>query len=169
LLSINPTTGLQGGVSASDGRLSSPYCAIYAQGNDNSYYIEADTAKIILDRQTGSGTDTIFDATNEKVQFKVPIVKRSRTIADNDATPDMSSAQIWTYNGTSNSVTVTDFDNPVVGIIYTIIGNSDTYTITINDAGNFNLSANWTGGVDDVITIYVQSDNDYIEISRTDN
>lgn len=93
----------------------------------------------------------------------------TNTITDNDATPDVSGAFILTYNGTANSVVVTDIDNPVVGATYRIIGNSDTYTITINDAGNFNLSANWVGGIDDVLTIYVQADNDYIEISRADN
>ena len=91
------------------------------------------------------------------------------TIADNDATPDVTGATTWTYNGTANSVVITDLDNPIVGKTYTIIGNSDTYTITINDGGNFNLSGNWTGGIDDVIMIYVQADNDYIEISRSNN
>ena len=87
------------------------------------------------------------------------------TIADNDATPDVTGATTWTYNGTANSVVITDLDNPIVGKTYRIIGNSDTYTITINDGGNFNLSGNWTGGIDDVITIYVQADNDYIQVA----
>jgi hypothetical protein len=91
------------------------------------------------------------------------------TIADNDATPDVQGATTWTYNGTANSVVVTDIDNPIPGKIYRIVGNSDTYTISINDSGNFNLAGNWTGGADDVITILVQADNDYIEISRSDN
>ena len=91
------------------------------------------------------------------------------TIADNDATPDVTGATTWTYNGTANSVVITDLDNPITGKIYRIVGNSDTYTISINDSGNFNLAGNWTGGADDVITILVQADNDYIEISRSDN
>lgn len=91
------------------------------------------------------------------------------TIADNDATPDISGANIMTYNGTANSVTITDLDNPVVGSIITIIGNSDTFTVTINDSGNFNLSATWVGGIDDIITLLIQADNDYIEINRNDN
>jgi len=91
------------------------------------------------------------------------------TIADNDATPDITGAVNWTYNGSANSVVITDLDNPIVGKTYKIIGNSDTYTITINDSGNFNLSASWVGGADDIIIIFVQADNDYIEISRSDN
>jgi len=100
------------------------------------------------------------------------IIKGRGTIADNDATPDMSTseADIWTYAGSANAVTITDIDNPIVGATYTIIGNSDTYTVTINDAGNFNINGNWVGGLDDNITIYVQADNDYIEIhGRVDN
>ena len=94
------------------------------------------------------------------------------TIADNDATPDVGTtpADVWTYNGTANSVTITDLDNPVVNAEYWIIGNSDTYTVTISDGGNFNLgAASRVLGVDDVLILYVQADNDYIEINFIDN
>jgi len=111
----------------------------------------------------------MLTATSDGVTINGSIIKDASTIADNDATPDVAGADIWTYSGSANSVTVTDLDNPLVGAIYRIIGNSDTYTVTINDSGNFNLSANWVGGADDVLTIYVQADNDYIEISRSDN
>ena len=97
------------------------------------------------------------------------IISGRSTIADNDATPDVANADFWTYTGSANAVTITDLDNPVVGATYTIIGNSDTYTVTIADAGNFNLSAQWVGGVDDVLILYVQADNDYIELGRVDN
>lgn len=109
------------------------------------------------------------DFANDIVKINGTQVQSTGIITDNDPTPDVSANNVWTYNGTANSVTVTDFDNPDVGAIYRIIGNSDTYTITINDSGNFNLSGNWVGGVDDVLTILVQADNDYIEISRSDN
>ena len=115
-------------------------------------------------------TDTLSSlVVNNNLTVEKTITLGTGIIADNDATPDVSSASIYTYNGTANAVVVTDLDNPVVGTIYRIIGNSDTYTITINDSGNFNLSAQWVGGIDDVITIYVQADNDYIEVSRSDN
>lgn len=90
-------------------------------------------------------------------------------IGNNDATPDVTGSNIWTYNGSANAVTITDLDNPVIGAIYHIIGNSDTYTVTIGDSGNFNLSAQWVGGVDDVLILYVQADNDYIEFGRVNN
>ncbi len=119
---------------------------------------------------SNSATPLIYgEFDNDIIKINGTFIKANDIIADNDATPDVSAKNVWTYNGTANSVTLTDLDNAQVGAIYTIIGNSDTHTITINDSGNFNLSANWTGGIDDVITIYVQADNDYIEISRIDN
>lgn len=107
--------------------------------------------------------------TNGILTLNSTFIQNTGTITDNDASPDVSAANIWTYAGSANAVIVTDLDNPSIGAIYTIIGNSDTYTITINDVGNFNLSAQWVGGIDDIITIFVQADNDYIEISRSDN
>jgi hypothetical protein len=91
--------------------------------------------------------------------------------ADNDATPDVAGHNLWYYNGTANSVTITDLDNPIVNAIYTIRGNSDTYTLTIADGGNFSLSGgiNFTLGLNDVIVLWCVADNNYIEISRSDN
>ena len=40
---------------------------------------------------------------------------------------------------------------------------------TISDAGNFALSAGWTGSVDETLTLYIQADNDYIELARSTN
>jgi len=92
------------------------------------------------------------------------------TIADNDATPDVSGANLFVYAGSANAVTITDLDSPVVGAIYTIIGNSDTYTITIADSGNFKLAgASAVLGIDDVLTLYCHADNYYVEISRSNN
>lgn len=99
-------------------------------------------------------------------------VQATGTITDNDATPDVSAVNILTYAGSANSVTVTDLDNPQPGAIYYIIGNSATYTITIQDSGNFNLNTsdgNWVGSVDDVLVLLCVADNSYIEISRSIN
>jgi len=91
-------------------------------------------------------------------------------IADNDATPDVSGGNIFLYQGTANSVTITDLDNPKAYAYYTIIGNSDTYTVTIADSGNFKLSGSSAVlGVNDVLVLYCLADNNYIEISRSDN
>ncbi len=42
-------------------------------------------------------------------------------------------------------------------------------TSTIADSGNFNLTGSWTAGFDDVLVLFVQADNDYIEVFRADN
>ena len=91
------------------------------------------------------------------------------TIADNDATPDVSGANIFTYQGSANAITITDLDNPVAGAIYYIIGNSDTYTVTINDGAPFALAGNVTLGIKDVLTLYCIADNNYVEITRSNN
>lgn len=130
---------------------------------------ETGSNKLFIDNSSTATPLLYGEFDNDIVKINGTQIESTGTIADNDATPDVSASNVWTYNGTSNAVTVTDLDNPDVGAIYRIIGNSDTHTITINDGGNFNLSANFVGGIDDVITIFVQADNDYIEISRSDN
>ena len=64
---------------------------------------------------------------------------------------------------------ITDLDNPIVGSIVCIIGGSATNSSTIADSGNFALTAAFTAGVKDTLCLYVQADNDYIELSRADN
>jgi hypothetical protein len=168
----------------SNGTSSKREIQVYGGGTDDTYYSQYVTS--FNWKVNTSGTDTYFTLNNDlaafswdtdttlkitedSVKINKIFIQSKDIIVDNDATPDVSVANIWIYNGTSNSVTVTDLDNPVVGAIYYIIGNSDTYTISINDSGNFNLSANWTGGADDVLTLFVVADNNYIEISRSNN
>ncbi|MDT8308869.1 MAG: hypothetical protein RQ866_05020 [Bacteroidales bacterium] len=121
-------------------------------------------------------TNSDFDIYTDKISLKGDAlykggteVERGGTISDNDATPDVSGGNVWIYAGSANSVTITDLDNPQPGAFYTIKGNSDTYTLSIDDTGNFNLAASVALGLDDVIVLYCVADNDYIEISRTDN
>jgi hypothetical protein len=110
--------------------------------------------------------DIIFTA---DVQVDGTLSQDMGTITDNDATPDVTGYNILRYAGSSNSVTITDLDNPTAGTIYYILGNSDTYTVTINDAGNFTLAGNVTLGSGDVLTLLCFEDNNYIEVTRSDN
>ena len=91
------------------------------------------------------------------------------TIADGDTTPDVKNANIFITSSNTGATEITDFDNPVVGQIITIIIGNATNPSTITDSGNFALSANWTPDLDDVITLFVKADNDYIELSRSAN
>lgn len=91
------------------------------------------------------------------------------TIAADDVTPDVAGCTWLTTSANTGATAITDLDNPVVGTFYCIIGGSDTSSSTIADSGNFALSGAFTAGLDDVLCLYVQADNDYIEISVSDN
>ena len=91
------------------------------------------------------------------------------TMADEDATPDISGGTIFVSQANTAPTEITDLDNPAVGKIITIIVGNAGNPPTITDGGNFALSAGWTPDLDDTITLFVQADNDYIEISRSAN
>lgn len=103
------------------------------------------------------------------------IINPKGTIADNDSTPSVVGGNVWQYNGTANSVSIDALDDHQVGAFYTIIGNSDTYKITVIDgtpAGgdSFNLAGgNWEGGNQDVLMLYCIAADVFVEISRSDN
>jgi len=90
-------------------------------------------------------------------------------IAADDITPDVSGGNIFTTSANTQATAITDLDNPTVGQIVYIVGGSNTDSSTIADGGSFNLSAAWTASLDDVLVLFVQADNDYIEISRSNN
>lgn len=153
---------------------------IYIDGGGDTYLYESSANNMsavvggttIMQIATGSVVmyKLLSANTNLNLSSSVLYSTSTGTIADNDATPAVNESNIYTYAGSANSVTITDLDNPVVGAIYTIIGNSDTYTITISDGGNFNLgAASRVLGLDDVLVLFVQADNDYIEINYADN
>jgi len=91
------------------------------------------------------------------------------TLAQGDATPSVSNTSILLHNATSLSTIVTNLDDAAVGGVYKLIGNSDTYTISINDSGNFNLNGNWIGGANDILVLICIGTNTFVEQSRSDN
>jgi hypothetical protein len=148
-------------------------------GGGSSFNIGTNSTNVITLTKTSGTNNAAFANTGnftDTLTVTAPIIANSIVhvsglIADNDATPDVTGKDVWIYNGSANSVTVTDLDNPTVGTKYTIIGNSDTYILTINDGGNFSLSGgvNFSMGINDVIVLYCIADNNYIEVSRSDN
>lgn len=101
--------------------------------------------------------------------FDDRIAIKNTALADGDATPDVSGGSMWTTPANTAPTVITDLDLPTPGQIVMICIGSATNPSTIADAGNFNLSAAWNPGIDDCITLYVQADNDYIELNRADN
>lgn len=91
------------------------------------------------------------------------------TMDDGDATPDISAGNVFVSQANTGATEITDLDNPTVGQIVTIICGDAGNAPTITDGGNFALSAAWNSTLDDVLVLFVQADNDYIEISRSVN
>lgn len=98
-------------------------------------------------------------------------VMTANTIADGDTTPSVSSGNVFITSANTGATAITDLDNPTVGQIVYIIGGSNTNSSTIADSGNFNLSSagTFTASLDDVLVLWVQADNDYIELFRSNN
>ena len=90
-------------------------------------------------------------------------------MSDGDLTPDVSGCYWLTSVSNTGATAISDLDNPVVGATYCLIVGNSTNPPTLADAGYFNLNVAWTPGLDDMICLYVQADNDYLEISRVDN
>jgi hypothetical protein len=94
----------------------------------------------------------------------------SANLTANDVTPDVSTASVWKSVANSGATVLTDLDSPIVGAFYTIICGSATNPISIADGAPFSLSAAWApDSVGDNIVLYVNADNDYYEISRSNN
>ena len=97
-------------------------------------------------------------------------VMTSSTIADGDATPSVSSGNVFITSANTGATEIIDLDDPTVGQIIYIIGGSASNPSTIQDTGKFALSGStFTASVDEVLILYVVADNDYVELSRSTN
>lgn len=152
------------------------YC-VYL-GYEAAYDVTSGTHLYIANGQDNGAKENTWIYGNSTHDVEIPngnltvvgtYINTSGLITNNDATPDVTGANVWVYNGTANAVEVTDLDNPSPRAIYVIIGNSDTYTLTIRDSGNFSLAGDAVLGVGDVLTLYCAADNSYIEVSRSNN
>ncbi len=100
---------------------------------------------------------------NDSVRFGVCAV------AAGDQTPSVAGCSILTIPANAGPTAITDLDDPQVGQIVHICGTSATNSSTLADSGNFALTGAMTFGVDDCLTLWVQADNDYLELSRAVN
>jgi hypothetical protein len=91
------------------------------------------------------------------------------TFGDTDLTPDVSGSNTFLTVSNTGATAITDLDNPNTAQRILIICNNATNPPTIADSGNFTLSAAWAPGIGDTIELFVRADNDYVEISRSDN
>jgi len=95
-------------------------------------------------------------------------VQDTATLGADDATPDVSTGVRFITQANVAPTAITDLDNPTVDQTVIIIGGSASNSTTITDGGNFSLNGNWTADVDSCLALYVQADNDYVEIGRSD-
>lgn len=128
-----------------------------------------DFSIILSTMAAGAAAAERVEISSTAVELSTALDLNACTIAADDTTPDVTGCTWLTTSANSGATAITDLDNPVVGALYCIIGGSATNSSTIADSGNFALSGAFTAGLDDVLCLYVQADNDYIEISVSDN
>lgn len=144
-------------------------------GGGEKFAVVNDNAKQIqLNAQTVCGTNNVNGElrcknSGETALAQLLIGWKQVTIAADDTTPDVSGGIQFTTSANSGATAITDLDSPSPGQVVTICGGSDTNSSTIADSGNFALSAAMTLSLDDCITLLVQADNDYVELSRVNN
>jgi hypothetical protein len=81
-------------------------------------------------------------------------------------TADTGGNILETSSANTGPLAITDLDSPVVGMILYVVGTGGANPSTIADGGNFNLERDWEGLADNVLELYVQADNDYVEVTR---
>lgn len=143
------------------------YQAGLNETGSNKLYIE----------NSNSATPLIYgDFSANTLTVNGTLINPKGTIADNDSTPSVAGGNVWQYNGTANAVEIDALDDHQVGAFYTIIGNSGTYTITVNHGtvvggDSFSLAATtaWVGGQSDVLVLYCIAADQFIEVTRSDN
>ena len=91
------------------------------------------------------------------------------TFGDTDVTPSIAGSNTFLTVSNTGATAITDLDGGNTAQRVLIICNNATNPPTIADSGNFTLSAAWAPGIGDTIELYVRADNDYVEISRSDN
>ena len=96
-------------------------------------------------------------------------VMDSASISDGDTSPSVSGGNVFVTSSNTGATEITTFDDATVGQIIYVIGGSNSNSSTISDGGEFNLSATFTASVDDVLILYAQAADDFIEIGRVNN
>lgn len=86
-------------------------------------------------------------------------------LADED-TPDVADGVSFVTSANTGATEITDLLNAVVGSTIMISGGSNTNPSTINDGGNFSLTATMTLNTGSYIVLFVRGAHDFVELSR---
>ena len=85
-----------------------------------------------------------------------------------DSTPSVASLSLLSI-GAAGAVTITGLEDAVAGQVLTIHDVGGGGTITINDAGEFVLSANWVSTDGDTLTLARTFGGFWVEVARSVN
>ena len=91
------------------------------------------------------------------------------TATDGDDTPSVLAAEYLLIPENTGATAITQLANAVAYQCVTIIATHAGNPSTIANSGNFTLSANWTPGIGDTITLFTTNGTAWTEISRSNN
>lgn len=142
-------------------------------GGDFPFHVVGDTITHLLFADTSTdnvGIGTSGPIARLHVSGGVFLMGQG-TLGADDVTPDVSGGNVFTTQANAGATTLTDLDNPTVGQLIYLIGGSDTNSTVVPSSGFFHLSTgpDFTLSFRDSITLFVRADDDYLEISRSNN
>ena len=91
------------------------------------------------------------------------------TMTANDVTPSVANSDALLTVANGGATAITSLDDGVIGQRVTIICGSATNAPTLADSGNFKLSAAWTPGLYDTITLQCVDGTTWAEVARSAN
>jgi len=98
-----------------------------------------------------------------------PLLLAEATAAADDTTPSVANINVLKIPPNTGVTTITQLDGAIAGQVVTIIITSGTNPSRLADDGNFKLSAAFTPGIDDTITLYTSDGTTWYELSRSAN
>ena len=141
------------------------HTAGYGQDASNQLFIEnSSSATPLIYGEFDNDLVRIYGKFSATISYQMVV-----TMDDSDATPTVAAGNVFISQANTNPTEITDLDNPTVGQTVTIIVGNAGNPPTITDGGNFALSAGWNPDLNDTITLFIQADNDYIELNRSTN
>jgi hypothetical protein len=87
-------------------------------------------------------------------------------ILADETTPDVADGVSFVTSANTGATEITDLLNAVVGSTIMLQGGSNTNPSTINDGGNFSLTATMTLSTGSFINLFVRGAHDFVELTR---
>ena len=130
-----------------------------------SLFATPDTFRVIRSGKLNKVTSVISD----DLTVEGELVLAEVTIAADTATPNIAEGNIFVTSANTGATAILEFAGETAGKVIYLVGGSDTNPTTIADSGYFALSAAFVASANNVLVLYIQGDDDYIELSRSEN